>query len=90
MPQVVSPVELEPQVVVGMYHLMSQGILKLALAVHGIRAYLNSVLWIKPSTLPSRTSPTIYILRRYIASKLSDVVLKEPYNRAYTTEEPYQ
>lgn len=82
MSQVPFPVQLEPQVVVCMDHLVGQGILQVALITHFIRANLNPVVRVKAASFARRASRASDIVAVEISSELADVVAQEPDDRA--------
>ena len=60
-----------------MDHFMCQRILYMALISHLICTYQYTVLWIKTTCFPVRTTPAIYVVTREIASELSNIVAQE-------------
>lgn len=76
MPKIIlrAQIRLESQMVISMYHLMSQDILKHALLVHPVGANHNPVLVVKSSQLSGFASSTTDIMRSNVPTKLPDVV----------------
>lgn len=77
MSQVVRPVDLESQVIVGVDHLVSHGILQMTLVLHLIGAQQDAEFRIKSTGLSTRASTAVDVVTVKIASKLADVVAEE-------------
>lgn len=77
MSQVIRPIDLESQVVVCMNHLVSHGILQMALILHLIGAEENPEFRIESTCLSTRAATAVDVMAVKIASKLADVIAEE-------------
>ena len=77
MPQVIRPVDLEPQVVVSVDHLMSHGVLQMTLIFHLICTKKNSIFRVESTSLSTRAATAVDVMAVQIASKLADVIAEE-------------
>jgi hypothetical protein len=77
MSQVISPVNFESQVIVGVDHLMSHSVLQMPLVLHLIGADQNPVLGIKAATLSVGATAAVDVVTVEVASKLPDVFTEE-------------
>lgn len=67
-PKVVGPIDLESQMVVGMNHLVSHGILQVSLVFHFIGTNQNAVFWVEASAFSVCTSAAVDVVAMEIAS----------------------
>lgn len=87
MPKVICPVDLESQVVVSVDHLVSHGVLQMALIFHLIGAKKNSILRVEPTSLSTRATTTVDVMAVEIASKLADVIAEVTDDGACTNKD---
>lgn len=74
MTQVIGPVDLETQMVIGVNHLVSHCILQMPLIFHLVGANQNSIFRVETTALAIRTATAVDIMTMEIASKLLDVI----------------
>lgn len=77
MSQVIGPVDLKSQVIVGVNHLMSHCVLQMPLVFHLIRTEQNSIFGIEAATLSVGTAAAIDVMTVKVAAKLPNVVTEE-------------
>jgi hypothetical protein len=61
-PQIIRPIHLEPEVVIGMDHLMGDSIFEVSLVLHLICADQDSVFRIETATLSIRAATAVNIM----------------------------
>src|SRR5436190_21739631 len=74
-PQIIRPVELKPQVVVSMDHLVGHSILQVALAFELVCADPYAVVRLKSTGMSHCASLAIYVVPRYVPAELLNVAL---------------
>lgn len=68
MSQVTIPIQLKPQMVIRMYHLMCHRIFQMTLITHLVRAYLDTKLWVESACFPLCTSPAMDVVTSEISA----------------------
>ena len=74
MPQIVSPINLESQMIVGMDHFMGHCVLQVSLVLHFVCAKQDTIIWIETSCFSIGTPAAIHVMARKIPPKLSNAV----------------
>lgn len=87
MSQVISPVDFEAQVIVGVDHFMSHCVLQMALVLHLIGTNKNSIFGIKATTLSIGTTAAIDVVTVEIAAKLPDVITEKADDGTFTASD---
>lgn len=77
MSQIICPIQLEPQVIVRMDHLMRHCILQMSLVLHCICAYPYTVLRVEAAGLSLCAASAMDVMAGYIATQLLDVILEK-------------
>jgi hypothetical protein len=68
MPQVIRPIDLEPQVVKCMNHLVGHCVFKVSLVLHLVCANQNAIFRVKATTFSVRAATTVNVVVMEIAS----------------------
>lgn len=74
MSQVIRPIDLKPQMIIRVNHLVSHGIFQMTLIFHLVGAYQNSIFRVETTALAVCTAAAVDIMVVEVASQLLDVI----------------
>jgi hypothetical protein len=82
MSQIIRPVDLKPQMIIRVNHLVSHGIFQMALILHLIGADQDAVFRVETAALAVCAAPAVDIMVVEVASQLLDVIAQVTDDRA--------